>query len=140
MVDWTNGNLAAHLGSWNATRLWRPPDRRPWLAAMRQALKSPYLRPLSGEARCEIVLEFRIWPDDPAYGGQARPHGPDLDNLVKLTIDGLTPHRSRDGEYRGVGIIPDDSSVYRISASKQLAHSATETGAWITVSTLRGRP
>ena len=107
-----------------------------WLASMRQALASVPVSALTGADRCEVILEFKVWPDNPAYRGNARPHGPDLDNLVKLTVDGLTPHCSRDGEYRGVGIIPDDPMVYRIVASKELVDSAEETGVLISVSVL----
>jgi len=107
-----------------------------WLASMKRALASMQAPSLTGTERCEVTLEFKVWPDSPAYGGQVPAHGPDLDNLVKLTIDGLTPHRSRDGVYRGVGIIPGDPMIYRIVASKELVHNADNTGVLIAISTL----
>jgi len=106
-----------------------------WLEAMKRALVSVRVPSLTGAEQCEVTLAFKMWPDDPAYGGMARPHGPDLDNMVKLTIDGLTPHRSRDGIYRGVGVIPGDPMIYRIVASKELVHSADETGVLVSIST-----
>lgn len=106
-----------------------------WLASMKRALASVRAPSLTGAERSEVTLEFKVWPDNPAYRGNARPHGPDLDNLVKLTIDGLTPHRSRDGEYRGVGVIPNDPTIHCIAASKELVHNADKTGVLMSIST-----
>lgn len=39
--------------------------------------------------RYEVTLAFRIHPERRKYWGQNKPHGTDLDNLVKQTIDGL---------------------------------------------------
>ena len=99
-----------------------------WLSIMRNALRKFVPDEFQVAHRYEVTVEFLIWPGSPKYGGQLREHGPDLDNLVKLTIDGLTPLRGR-----GLGIIPDDTAIYRISASKVLVTSDSETGAWLTV-------
>ena len=73
-----------------------------------------------------VALTFRIWPDSPHYAGQNRPHGTDLDNMVKLTIDGLTPYRGR-----GLGVIKDDHCVFQLTARKEHVRSDADAGAWI---------
>ena len=82
--------------------------------------------------RYEIVLEFRMFPGSASYRGQNLPHGTDLDNLVKQTIDGLAETSSA-GLPPGLGILCTDSAVYRIVAGKEHVSSDGETGAWITV-------
>lgn len=99
-----------------------------WLGAMRAALGVRDHPPAGRGARYEVSLEFRVWPDDPAYRGQMRPHGPDLDNTLKLTVDGLCEH---DG--RGVNLLHSDAAVYRITAEKRLVAEPDEAGAWISV-------
>ena len=85
--------------------------------------------PLSAN-KVAVKLRFLIFPDSPKYRGQMRPHGPDLDNLVKLTIDGLTPLRGR-----GTAILADDRCVYRIEAEKELVGDDDETGVWLSLHT-----
>ena len=46
--------------------------------------------------------------------------------MVKLTIDGLTPHRGR-----GLGILQDDCCVFQIAARKEHVRSEADAGAWI---------
>ncbi len=99
-----------------------------WLSTMRNALAQFVPAEPQVVDRYEVTVEFLIWPGSPKYRGQLPEHGPDLDNLVKLTIDVLTPLRGR-----GLGIIPDDTAIYRITASKVLVMSDNETGAWLTV-------
>ena len=104
-----------------------------WLQAMVSVLGSKGQGLIDG--RYEIELEFLLDIESPNYRDQNRPHGTDLDNLVKLTIDGLTPLRGR-----GTGMIKDDKSVFRIVASKELVDRKDPTvgredltGAWITI-------
>jgi Holliday junction resolvase RusA-like endonuclease len=96
---------------------------------MRDALREQWDGRLAVLAPIAVDLTFCIWPDSPAYGGQNRPHGTDLDNMIKVTIDGLTPH-----EGRGVGIIQDDRCVYQIVARKEQVRADADAGAWIEVS------
>ncbi len=62
--------------------------------------------------RYELSLEFRVFPGSRRYGGQNLPHGTDLDNLIKNTVDCLTCVREG-----GLAILPDVNAVYRIVAS-----------------------
>lgn len=96
-----------------------------WLGSMRVALGSPSRLAL---ARYGLKMRFTVWPESPAYRGHAKPHGPDLDNMIKVAVDGLTPHRGR-----GVGLIEDDPLVYAIEASKEIVTSDRETGLVLTV-------
>ena len=102
-----------------------------WLAALTRDL-SRYERSVEKSSDrgggYEIDLEFMIWPRSPKYWGQNLPHGTDLDNLIKTTIDGLASTRGR-----GLGIIFDDSAIYRIKASKSLVMDERSTGVWITI-------
>ena len=75
-----------------------------------------------------IRMKFCVYPNSWKYGGQATVHGPDLDNLIKLTIDGLTPLGGR-----GTGLIADDSLVYQIEAIKDIVGSDEETGLWLAI-------
>ena len=58
----------------------------------------------------------------PALGIAAR------DPRLGLDAEALWPLKGR-----GLGIIPDDTAIYRITASKELVASDSETGAWLTV-------
>jgi Holliday junction resolvase RusA-like endonuclease len=87
--------------------------------------------------RYEVVLEFRIFPESPNYWRQNLPHGTDLDNLVKQTLDGLAETRSTNLP-RGLGVLATDSAVYRIVASKEHVLSDDETGVWVTVNVMQG--
>ncbi len=102
-----------------------------WLECMKAALNQFSPHEADRFARYEVTLEFRIWSSSPKYHGQLTIHGPDLDTLVKHTIDVMTRH-----EGLGIGVIDDDSSIYRISSSKELVNNDDETGAWISVSTI----
>ena len=86
----------------------------------------------SGTARYEVHLEFRINPGGRKYRGQARVHGPDLDNLTKQTIDGLS-HTRAEWMPPGLGIIENDSAVYSIVATKEHVAEDSEMGLWVTV-------
>ena len=70
------------------------------------------------QVRYEVVLEFHINPDSPKYGGRMRPHGPDLGNFVKQTIDALAQTKS-ENMAEGLIILADDCAVYRIAATKE---------------------
>ncbi len=109
-----------------------------WLGEMKRALKK--FKDLAGtddpvNVRYEVDFDFVLWPGDPKYGGQNPYHGSDLDNLVRLAVDGLTPF-----EGRGVGIITDDQAIYRINATKSHASEAKKTGLWVTVKALSVKP
>jgi Holliday junction resolvase RusA-like endonuclease len=109
-------------------------DRRienEWIGAMHRAIEAVPRRPLPGDGCLEVSLRFLVCPTSPAYRGQSPTHGPDLDNLVKLTIDGLSPLSGR-----GLGLIPNDAAVYRICTAKEIVQRHDEAGAWITLSTL----
>ena len=102
-----------------------------WLAELSQGLSG--FRGMADESslpeiRYEVDLDFVIWPLSPKYGGQNLPHGTDLDNLVKMTIDGLALT-----EGRGLGIIWDDSAIYRVNATKSHTEDEQSTGVWITI-------
>ncbi len=78
--------------------------------------------------RYEVSLEFRVFPRSRKYRGQNLPHGTDLDNLIKNTIDCLTSVREG-----GLAILPDDNAVYRIDARKELVENDDAAGVWIEV-------
>ena len=102
-----------------------------WLAALARDL-SVYKRSVENSSDSgggyDVDLEFMIWPRSPTYRGQNLPHGTDLDNLIKTTIDGLASTHGR-----GLGIIFDDSAIYGIKASKFLVMDERSTGVWITI-------
>ena len=109
-----------------------------WLGEIKQALKK--YRDLAStddpvNVRYEVDFDFAVWPGDPRYGGQNPYHGTDLDNLIRLAVDGLTP---LDG--RGAGIITDDQAIYRINATKSHAQEAGKSGLWVTVKALAAKP
>ena len=86
----------------------------------------------SETVRYEVILEFRVYPGSAKYRGQNMPHGTDLDNLVKQTVDGLASTKSKSLS-PGLGIIAEDKAVYRITASKDLVPDDEETGVWVCV-------
>jgi Holliday junction resolvase RusA-like endonuclease len=102
-----------------------------WLHAMHIALGSRWQGRPAAIVPVAVELTFCIWPDSPRYNGQNRPHGTDLDNMVKLTIDGLTPYRGR-----GLKIIEDDRCVFQITARKELVRSDSAMGAWIEIAAM----
>jgi Holliday junction resolvase RusA-like endonuclease len=109
-----------------------------WLGEIRQALKK--YKDLASTAdpvnvRYEVDFDFAVWPGDPRYGGQNPYHGTDLDNLIRLAVDGLTPLGGR-----GAGIITDDQAIYRVNATKSHAQDADKTGLWVTVKALAAKP
>ena len=107
----------------------------PWLAAMEscKALVDIAEREADPAEVYSVELEFVIDPHSGCYGDSYREQGPDLDNLVKLTIDGLTKER-RDG--MGLGIIPRDDAVMEISATKRKKTGEEATGAFVTIKTV----
>ena len=109
-----------------------------WLGEMKRALRK--FKDLAGtddpvNVRYEVDFDFVLWPGSPKYGGQNPYHGSDLDNLVRLAVDGLTPF-----EGRGAGIITDDQAIYRINATKSHASDEKKTGVWVTVKALAAKP
>ena len=78
--------------------------------------------------RYEESLEFRVFPRSRKYRGKNLPHGTDLDNLIKNTIDCLTSVREG-----GLAILSDDNAVYRIVASKELVEDDDAAGVWIEI-------
>ncbi len=79
------------------------------------------------ETGYEITLAFYIFPGSEKYGRQNLPHGPDLDNLVKNTVDIL--HL----ENHNLRIILDDKFIFRIDASKILVDDDIKMGLWIQI-------
>jgi Holliday junction resolvase RusA-like endonuclease len=77
-----------------------------WKKPVIKALED--VMPLS-ENKYHITLEFNINPDSKRYWGKNKPDGPDIDNLVKTTIDAV---------FMNSGI--DDKAVYSIKATKRI--------------------
>jgi Holliday junction resolvase RusA-like endonuclease len=75
-----------------------------------------------------IDLKFRIFPRSKVYYGKCPDHGPDLDNIIKTTIDALSYTKGR-----GLGIIPDDDQIYGIIAKKRIVQSDDDAGARISI-------
>ncbi|OHB74247.1 MAG: hypothetical protein A2Z34_00655 [Planctomycetes bacterium RBG_16_59_8] len=86
--------------------------------------------------RYEVDLAFLINPNSAKYCGKNLPHGTDLDNLVKQTVDGLAATKSRSLP-SGLGILHDDSAVYQIVATKEHVKRDEDAGVWVTVRLLR---
>lgn len=102
------------------------------MRAVRDGLSGVQSAAVSEGDRLSVALEFRIFPQSKAYRGMNLPHGTDLDNLVKQTIDALS--QTRGGRLpRGLGVIPDDSAVYNIEASKQHVDSDSDSGVFMTI-------
>lgn len=100
-----------------------------WIDEIRAAL-AHVRAPLCRKAdRCEVILDFLVNPQSKKYNGQNLPHGTDLDNMIKMTIDGLQTLRGR-----GLGLIEEDSSVYRIVAGKEHVADDRLMGCWIEIS------
>jgi hypothetical protein len=109
-----------------------------WLMEMEVALDGYRGRGVRDDpktTRYEVILEFRIFPNSQKYRGQNLPHGTDLDNLVKQTIDGLAKTNSRSLP-PGLQILQSDRAVYRIIATKEHVPSDDETGVWININAL----
>lgn len=106
-----------------------------WLNELRKALRA-YSDAAnahdSKETRYTVTLEFLIDPESPAYRRQNLPHGTDLDNMVKQTIDGLSHTRAKDLP-PGLNIIGEDQAVYRIVATKEHVSGKDETGVFVAV-------
>jgi Holliday junction resolvase RusA-like endonuclease len=105
-----------------------------WLEDLRRTLK-PYcdigLSQASVDTRYRIALEFFIWPESPKYQRKNLPHGTDLDNLVKNTLDCLTPHRQG-----GLAILHEDRALYELNAVKRIVSSDAEMGVWLAVESI----
>jgi hypothetical protein len=85
----------------------------------------------AARAQYAVTLEFRINPRSKEYNGQHAHDGTDLDNLIKMTIDGLCATKRR-----GLNILPNDRLIYQISAEKTLVETDDEMGAFITLESL----
>ena len=96
---------------------------RAWRSAVAEAAVGQVAEPLDGPL--QLTVEF--WMPRPASRKRDRwaDRKPDLDKLLRCTLDGLT-----DG-----GLIRDDARVVCVSASKQLAD--TWTGATMRVQPCR---
>ena len=81
---------------------------------------------LQPEQQLAVTFDFRINPRSPKYNGQNLPHGTDLDNLIKETIDAMLPHG---GEI-------DDRVIYRIEATKAQVESDADTGVFVEARTI----
>lgn len=100
-------------------------NERAWKAAVRTALGAAAV-PVG--SRLALEVEFRLRPDQ--IGHEA----PDLDNLIKSTIDalddliGARPIQGREQA--------DDERIDRITASKRLAVDGEDAGARIVVTVI----
>lgn len=112
------------------------PSAGPWIDCVRTGLCK--FVPFDPGLRLAVQLEFCIWPGSPHYRGHGREHGTDLDNLIKQTIDALSVTKSQLLP-QGLRLIPDDSAIYEIVASKRIVKSDAETGVWIQIWSL-GEP
>ena len=81
--------------------------------------------------RYAITLDFHINPKSKAYNGQHAQDGTDLDNLIKMTIDGICETRRR-----GLKILPNDRLIYKISAEKILVDTDDQMGAFVILETI----
>lgn len=106
-----------------------------WFSAIMAGLAS-YQNASHGHAadsQYEVILHFLI---DPGvnYGTDPRfkTHGPDLDNIVKPSVEAL----ATDSRGNGLKAIWSDVAVYRLVASKEIVDSDRQTGAWYTVRVL----
>jgi Holliday junction resolvase RusA-like endonuclease len=97
-----------------------------WKAAVRFAFAG---KTLHSSSRVAIEVEYRLDP------GQVGHHAPDLDNLIKATIDALDEVL---GLRRGRFARPqaDDERVDRIMASKRVAQLGETPGACVVVAEL----
>lgn len=68
---------------------------------------------------CELEVEFLLPPEK--YPKDF-PYGPDLDNLLKLFMDGLQKH-----------VLKNDSLVVRLIATKRQVETQDETGACVII-------
>jgi predicted RNase H-like nuclease/Holliday junction resolvase RusA-like endonuclease len=95
-----------------------------WKAAVRQAFSGCVL---PAGRRVQVEIDFALAPD------QRGRNEPDLDNLIKSTVDafeGVLGIRPGTGER----IEADDVRIDRITATKRLARGAEDSGAWVAVS------
>ena len=108
---------------------------RQWLDAITGCKALKEVAKDGGDAmqRYSVVLKFIIDPHSGCYGPRYKKCGPDLDNLVKLTIDGLSKGRKDEKELR---IMPGDNTVMAISARKRNVESGEEPGAFVTIKTV----
>ncbi len=105
-----------------------------WLEEIARAIESAGVLPACGGAGAMVAvsLDFKLNPRSKAYRGQNLPHGTDLDNLVKQTIDGLVS--TRGGKLpSGCRLIANDSSIYSIHATKTHVSSDAEMGATVSI-------
>jgi crossover junction endodeoxyribonuclease RusA len=74
---------------------------------------------------CHVMLAFNL-PRPASVSVKRRPHPcvkPDLDKLIRSTLDGLTDS----------GIFTDDSQVVVLSATKRYALNGDGPGCWVSV-------
>lgn len=102
---------------------------RDWRNAVAVAL-GDWAHDIQPEDHLAVTFSFHINPNSPSYNGQNLPHGTDLDNLVKETLDAMLPHTGR----------IDDRLIYRIEASKQHVNGDDETGVFVAVAQIEASP
>jgi len=108
-----------------------------WLQAIEHALSAYRNASVAHpeHARYNVAFEFHIDPTSARYGAKPKPfriHGPDVDNLVKQTLDGLAQTRSK-GLPPGLRIVTDDKAVHRVIASKVIVSGDDRMGAWVKI-------
>lgn len=98
-----------------------------WVACLSKTLGTVKAPP--GGFHYSIQLDFKVCAAVGCYGSQYRVTGPDLDNLVKQTIDGLATTNNY-----GLKIISSDALIFQIVASKTLVEDESSAGVFISIS------
>ena len=95
---------------------------KPWRQAVAAQAKRHLQNPLDGAVSLDITF---VMPRPKAWGKLRQDpmtQRPDIDKLLRSTLDGLTGHA-----------FADDSQVTHITAMKRRARRDEPTGAWITL-------
>jgi Holliday junction resolvase RusA-like endonuclease len=101
----------------------------PWRDAVRAAAHQAIPVPLPGPVALDIVFFL----EKPKSVKRETPHvRPDLDKLIRATMDGLTSTVDRRNIYLP-GAFDDDAQAIIINTMKAYAPPGTMPGAWITI-------
>jgi Holliday junction resolvase RusA-like endonuclease len=101
----------------------------PWRDAIRAEARTRIPVPLQGPVTVEIMF-FLAKPK--SVKRETPCVRPDLDKLIRSTLDGLTSSTDRKG-IMIPGAFDDDAQVIAITAMKNYAPAGTVPGAWITI-------
>lgn len=100
---------------------------KPWRRAVNVVARQAFSQPLTGPV--ELHLAFRM-PRTKAHGKKTAPpmvQRPDLDKLIRSTLDGLTG-----------AVFVDDSQVVAVHASKRRAEAWETTGVEVQATEIEG--